>query len=239
MDRDEHAAIIPVYVETGSKRTFAGALDWPGWCRSGRDEAGALAALVDCGPRYASMLRTVGLSVAGGFKAPADASGLSVVERLPGNATTDFGAPDAVPASDFLPLAGAELERQQAILDACWQAFAASGAAAEGKELRKGPRGGGRDLEGIRAHVLNAASAYLGRLGWKFTPSGAGGPGGTSGDLLRIQAACREAIETAAHQGLPPVGPRGGARWQLRYQVRRLAWHILDHAWEIEDRIQL
>jgi hypothetical protein len=39
------AASTPVYPEVGSRRTFAGALDWPGWCRSGRKEELALEAL--------------------------------------------------------------------------------------------------------------------------------------------------------------------------------------------------
>ena len=24
--------------------------------------------------------------------------------------------------------------------------------------------------------------------------------------------------------------------WPVRYAARRIAWHVLDHAWEIEDR---
>ena len=35
---------LNVYLEIGSRRTFAAALDWPGWCRMGRDEAAALQA---------------------------------------------------------------------------------------------------------------------------------------------------------------------------------------------------
>jgi hypothetical protein len=41
---------IDVYLEAGQKRTFAGALAWPGWCRNGRDETSALQALFDYGP---------------------------------------------------------------------------------------------------------------------------------------------------------------------------------------------
>lgn len=41
---------VPVYVETGSKRVYAGAVDWPGSDRGGRDEASALRSLVDAGP---------------------------------------------------------------------------------------------------------------------------------------------------------------------------------------------
>ena len=33
---------IKVFVEMGKKKTFAGAVDWPGWCRSDRDEKMAL-----------------------------------------------------------------------------------------------------------------------------------------------------------------------------------------------------
>src|SRR5438067_302187 len=32
----------------------------------------------------------------------------------------------------------------------------------------------------------------------------------------------------------PPTGDRG---WPVRYAARRMAWHVLDHAWEMEDRV--
>jgi hypothetical protein len=40
-----------IYLEVGSKRVFAVAMERPGWCRSGRDEDAALKALVAYGPR--------------------------------------------------------------------------------------------------------------------------------------------------------------------------------------------
>ena len=80
---------INVYLEIGQKRTFAGALDWPGWCRAGRDEAAALQALCDYGPRYARVLHGATID----FQSPTEISEFNVVERLVGNATTDFGAP--------------------------------------------------------------------------------------------------------------------------------------------------
>ena len=43
---------INAYLEIGRKRTFAGVMEWPGWCRMGRDEAAALQALFEAGPRY-------------------------------------------------------------------------------------------------------------------------------------------------------------------------------------------
>src|SRR3990172_8504342 len=102
---------IKVYLEQGSKRVFAGALDWPGWCRSGRDEGTALQALLDYGPRYAGVLRPARL----GVQAPADASAFAGVERLEGNPTTDFGAPAVAPSSDARPVDDAELRRFQAL----------------------------------------------------------------------------------------------------------------------------
>ena len=84
-----------MYLEVGARRVFAGALDWPGWCRSGRDEESAVGALVEYAPRYARGVKRA----AGGFTAPKDPSALRVMERLKGNATTDFGAPGIAPAS--------------------------------------------------------------------------------------------------------------------------------------------
>src|ERR671932_2604159 len=56
----QSSAPIEVYLEIGKKRTFAGALDWPGWCRGGRDEPSALQALLADGPRYARVLDATG-----------------------------------------------------------------------------------------------------------------------------------------------------------------------------------
>ena len=42
---------VDVYIETGQKRALAVALDWPGWCRSGRDDSSALEALLQAAPR--------------------------------------------------------------------------------------------------------------------------------------------------------------------------------------------
>ncbi|MBX7251781.1 MAG: hypothetical protein K1X50_07340, partial [Candidatus Promineofilum sp.] len=46
---------MDIYLEEGAKRMFAGALEWPGWCRAGRDEAAARRALLDYAPRYAAV----------------------------------------------------------------------------------------------------------------------------------------------------------------------------------------
>jgi hypothetical protein len=221
---------IEVYLEIGQKRTFASVIDWPGWCRIGRDEDSALQALLDYGPRYARVLRSARL----GFKAPADVSAFAVVERLEGTTTTDFGAPDVAPSSDTKPVNEAELRRFQKLLRACWRAFDAAVKAASGKELRKGPRGGGRDIEGIIRHVLGADEGYLARLAWKLEKSEAKD---LSEELSRTRQAILKALAAAAHGEVAERGPRGGVHWTPRYFVRRVAWHVLDHIWEIEDRV--
>ena len=220
---------IDVYLETGEKRIFAGAIDWPGWCRSGRDEEAALHALVGYGPRYASVLD----GFVPGFQAPAEASSLSVIEQLKGNATTNFGAPGIAPTLDSRPVSEVELHTFQKFLEACWRTFAGAVEAARGKELRKGPRGGGRELEDIARHVLDSHNGYLNALGWKATKEEKAGLDQQIDQALRADL---DGLAASARGEIAAVGPRGGARWSPRYFVRRVAWHILDHAWEIEDR---
>ncbi|MGH2406584.1 MAG: hypothetical protein ACRDF7_00710 [Candidatus Limnocylindrales bacterium] len=219
---------IEAYFEVGAKRTFAGAIEWPGWCRSGRDEASALAALHDYAPRYAKVLAQTKLDFALD-DAPID---FDIVERLKGDATTDFGAPGQAPSSDDRPVTDADGGRLRAILEACWVALDRAVADAMGVDLAKGPRGGGRELDGIVDHVIDAEGGYLSRLGWKVPP----GPRDRLDRLTRTRTAALEAFDAAAHGKVEREGPRGGRRITARYFVRRTAWHALDHAWEIEDR---
>ncbi|MBI4730028.1 MAG: hypothetical protein HY775_11120 [Acidobacteria bacterium] len=214
--------MIRVYLETGARRSFAGALEWPGWCRSRRDEGSALEALLIYAPRFQAAIG----SAVRGFTAPASAAELKVAERLDGNATTDFGAPAMPPAADSRPAEAADLEKLHAILRACWDAFDRSAAAASGADLRKGPRGGGRNLEAIVAHVLDAERMYLARLGGA-RPKGAG--------MADEREAFLDALARRAG-GAPPARASRSVPWTPRYAVRRSAWHVLDHAWEIEDR---
>jgi hypothetical protein len=220
---------VEVYLEIGGTRTFAVALDWPGWCRSGRDEASALQAFYDYGPRYARALQTMGLQ----FRAPCEASALVVVERLTGNATTNFGAPSLALSRDTEPVDPTELQRYQAVLHACWRTFDAAVQAATGQALSKGPRGGGRDLAKIIQHIRDADAGYLTSLGGKLKPRD---EDKQSEALAHIRQAILDTLVSAARGEAPARGPRGGVRWTPRYFVRRVAWHELDHAWEIEDR---
>lgn len=218
---------IRTYVEIGAKRTFAAAIEWPGWSRSAREEDTALETLCSYGSRYARVLRGTRL----GFEAPADPSAFTVLERLEGDATTDFGAPSIAPKADGRRITDTELRRLRTILRACWRSFDRSVDAARGAVLARGPRGGGRDLGKIVDHVVGAEVGYLGGLGWRV------GAGSETNALDRTRSTVLEALEHAVREGVPAVGPRGGRRWLPRYFVRRVAWHVLDHAWEIGDRV--
>jgi len=213
-----------VYVELGAKRTFACALDWPGWARSAPRraamgdpdaEAAALEAFAGYLGRYASVV-AAGTT---GVEAPS-VDRLEVVQRLPGDMTTDFGAPGSIPDVDSAPLPDGEAARLGQLLGACWTYLDAVAAAAPA-ELRKGPRGGGRDRDAVVAHVIEAERSYLRKLG--VSTGKAVAPADWRAQLL---------------DGLSGRRPVPIGSWPLRYLVRRTAWHVLDHAWEIEDRSQ-
>ena len=224
---------MDVYLETGPKKSFACALDWPGYCRSGTTDADALEALARYGDRY---LAAVG--DASGFSPPKSAKDLVVREHLKGGSGTDFGIPSAEAKADARPVDASELSRLRSLLTASWTAFDGIAKAAAGHELRKGPRGGGRDLDKIAGHVLEAEEAYvkvIGRSTADLREALAG-----SGD--RMAAVRKLALDTMADRarGVPlPENPRRRAKiWSVRYFARRSAWHALDHAWEIEDRAE-
>jgi hypothetical protein len=215
------AGAIPVYLELGEKRVFASAVDWPGWTRSGNDEKAAMESLAAYASRYALVPKTARVDFAAGAK-PA----FKVLERVKGNATTDFGAPGIPASTDTEPLSRQEAERICALLVASWKEFDAVVAKAPA-ELRKGPRGGGRDRDKIADHIIDAESAYVTKLGLKLKT-----PARQDATALRAwRNAITDAIKASA--GGPQTGEK---RWPPRYVARRMAWHLLDHAWEIEDR---
>ena len=210
-----------VVIEQGSKRTFAAALDWPGWCRSAKDERGALAALGAYGARYAPVAKKARVA----FE-PRSAATFRVVQHVAGTATTDFGAPDAVAKRDVTPLAAAEAKRIAALVNAAWLTFDRVVADAPA-QLRKGPRGGGRDRDAMVDHVLGAESAYARKLGLRLKPPALDDRTG----IKAFRAAIIEVLGKGSNG--KPLIDRG---WPQRYAARRIAWHALDHAWEIQDR---
>src|SRR5437867_732416 len=218
---------VEVYLERGSKRVFAGAIEWPGWSRSGRDEDAALQALADYGHRYKKALGRAAANLAPP-KGPAE---LAVVQRLKGDATTDFGAPGKTPSADRRPLGEREADRWAAILRSSWRAFDRAADAAVGVPLRKGPRGGGRELDAMVAHVLDPERAYVTRLGGtERMPSDRE----IGAQMAAVRDGFVEAFLIRARGEPAPKPRRSGKLWAPRYAVRRSAWHALDHAWEIE-----
>jgi hypothetical protein len=222
---------INIYLESGKKKVFASAEDWPGWSRAGRNEDQALQALFDYGPLYARVLNKGGMD----FQPPQELSQLIVLERQSGNSTTDFGAPAIIPDADNEPFDIEVFEFSRNLLQASWLAFDSALQAAAGRELRKGPRGGGRDVDKIITHVLEADRGYLTRIAWKHKLDS---EEDFDSQLSSTRQAMINALKVAVNEGLPERGPRGGIIWPPRYFVRRAAWHVLDHAWEIEDRIE-
>src|SRR5207302_7371668 len=129
--------VTDVCLEASGKRVFASAIDWPGWCRSGRTDEGALETLAEYASRYAAVVG------AAGIRFPRNAAAtLHVVETVPGSATTDFGAPGGIAKLDAKSASVTEAERIAVLVEACWSVFDTVMGAAPAA-LRKGPRGGG------------------------------------------------------------------------------------------------
>jgi hypothetical protein len=212
-------ASTPVYLEVGRTRVFAVMVDWPGWARSGRTTPAALEALTAYQGRYARV------AARAGYPLPDDvAADLAVVEELAGDATTEFGAPGRVPDLDRAALTGEDARRLADLVAASWAELdeVAAGAPAQ---LRKGPRGGGRDRDDVMRHVLAAETSYARKIGVRMREP-------QVGDLEAI-AAFRAQVRRALQAG-DLARPATG--WPIRYAARRIGWHVLDHAWEIEDR---
>ena len=207
--------------EATAKKAFAWAVDWPGWCRAGKDVELARSAVLEYAPRYAAVVRTAGLTFP-----ELDGARIDLVESVEGGTGTEFGVPSSITPLDRLTLTTDEAGRFAVLVDAAWDVFdtVASKAPAE---LRKGPRGGGRDRDKMIGHVLEADHAYAREIGVRMPPP-------HPGERLAIDAE-REAMLEVLRR--PTDGsPLAGKRWPTRYAARRIAWHALDHAWEMEDR---
>jgi hypothetical protein len=212
-----------VYIETGNKRAFACSLGWPGLARSGKTEDAALAALA-C---YVSRYSPVAARAAVDFDLSDDQNWRGV-ERVPTRSGgADFGVPTTVLVSDYGDLAAEEASRTAALLSASWE-FLDSVAARAPLELRKGPRGGGRDRDAVVAHVAAAEQLFGRKVGLKLPVPAPGDRDVVVANRTAVLQWCRSGqAYPGAHDAWPP-----------RYAARRLIWHVLDHAWEIEDRRQ-
>jgi hypothetical protein len=207
-----------IYLELAGKKAIAWSLEWPGWCRIRTSEEAAIQALIDTEARYRLIAQRAGL-----IFAPDD---LVVIERLTGDGNTAWGVPSVLAPIETKPIDAATARRYVLLLRASWDMLEET-VAASPAELRKGPRGGGRDRDEIRRHVIEAERAYARKIGVRHKPF-------EMNDKSALNA-MREEITVVLSRGSDGE-PLVSGGWNVSYAVRRFAWHVVDHIWEIEDR---
>jgi hypothetical protein len=217
---------VRTVIERGpkDKRSVAFAIDWPGWSRGAKSADLALETLESYRERYRPVAHLAGLW------REFDASGpLETVEDKVGTGSTDFWGISFSPSSlEDEPMDQAELERGIALLQACW-AFFDGVAARVSPEMRKGPRGGGRDRDRIIRHTIrNESEEFAKRVGLRIPEEAALSPDG-----LRRH---RESYVAAMRAYNAGEVERRMRSWTLPFLIRHSAYHTLDHAWEMEDK---
>lgn len=214
---------IRVMLEHGKKkRVVASAFDWPGWDRSTNLGGDVLAVLESYRQRFAKVAELAGYG--DGFGRLGD---LEVVEQVEGIGMTDYhGVSGRAATVEHDAMTEADFERKLALLGASWTTFDDT-AARVSVALQKGPRGGGREKDKIIRHV-NGSEIH------EFAPKvGVKVPLETIEDPNALHAyrdAFADAIRHHHARGKP------ARSWALQFLIRRCAWHMLDHAWELEDR---
>ena len=213
-------------VERGpkAKRAVAFALDWPGWSRGARTPELALEVLESYRARYRPVASIAGMAET------FDAAGpLEVVEDGVGTGSTDFWGISFSPSTaERGPMSEADLERGITLLRACWTFF--DGVAARvSPEMRRGPRGGGRDRDRIIRHTVRTESEMFAKQVGLRVPEGAA----LTPDGLREH---REAYVAAMRAYNAGEVARRMRSWTLPFLIRHSAFHVLDHAWEMEDK---
>lgn len=217
---------VRVVTEHGpkGKKSVAFALDWPGWSRGAKTPEQALEILESYRDRYRPA------AVAAGFGDDFDAEGdLEVVEDRVGTGSTDFWGISFAPSSfeQQDPMDVEEMERKILLLQATWSYFD-DVAARVSPEMRKGPRGGGRDRDRIVRHTIRTESEdFAKRLGIRIPEEAALTPAG-----LREH---RERYVEAMRTYNAGEGKRMRS-WTLAFLIRHSAFHVMDHAWEMEDK---
>lgn len=217
---------VRTVIERGpkGKRSVAFALDWPGWNRGAKSPEVALETLESYRERYRTVADLAGMA------REFDAAGpLEIVEDRVGPGSTDFWGISFAPSStEQGPIDEAEFDRKIALLQASWTFF--DGVAARvSPEMRKGPRGGGRDRDRIIRHVIrNESEEFAKQVGLRIPEEGALTPDGLRHYRTDYVAAMR-----AYNAGEVEKPMRS---WSLSFLIRHSAFHTLDHSWEMEDK---
>ncbi len=212
---------IRVMIEIGKKQKkwVAVAFDWPGWERNGKSEEEALQVLEQYRPRFRKVAELAGLAEA--FDGAGD---LDIVERVGGSSTADFfGVSQISAASEYEQMSEEACERKLALLRACWSYFDDTHPRVSA-ELQKGPRGGGRDRDLIVRHTYGAETEYARKVGIREEPER------TPAGLRIYREDFQNAIRALNAEGKP------ARTWTLQFLIRRTCYHMLDHAWEMEDK---
>jgi hypothetical protein len=214
---------LRVILEMGKKRrVVAGAMDWPGLDRWGTSEDDAIEKLLSYVPRYADVAEGAGKKTA--F---ARARDVEVVERVPGSSSTDFWGIAHVPSQiEAEVLSPADLERRLDLLQATWAYFDDVAARVSG-DLRPGPRSAGRTHDQIVRHVYYNEPEQFSRKVEVRTPVD---KVLTTDGLAMHRQEYLDAIRAYNAEGKP------ARTWPIQFLVRRTAHHVMDHAWEMEDR---
>src|SRR5438105_2537899 len=205
------------------KKVVAFAIDWPGWSRGAKAPDLALATLESYRRRYRP------IALAAGMADEYDTAGpLDVIEDRIGTGSTDFWGISFSPSSfEQGQMDDTEIDRKINLLRASW-AFFDSVAARVSAEMRKGPRGGGRDRDRIIRHTIRTESEdFAKRVGLRIPEEGALAP-----DAL---AAYRKAYVAAMRSYNRGEGKRMQS-WTLPFLIRHSHFHGMDHAWEMEDK---
>ena len=205
------------------KRAVAFAVDWPGWSRGAKTPELALAMLESYRERYRPV--AVAARMADEFDA---AGSLDVVEDRVGTGSTDFWGISFSPSGvEHEPMDDTEVDRKIRLLRACWKCFDAV-AARVSAELRKGPRGGGRDRDQIIRHSIRTESEeFTKRVGLGVPAGGALTPMGLR-DYRETYVATMRAYNAGEGKRM--------RSWNLPFLIRHSAFHAMDHAWEMEDK---
>lgn len=204
------------------KKVVVYAPDWPGLERGAKTPELAIERLTSYISRYAAIAQLAGLS--GAFASVGEPN---VVETYPGTGSTDFwGISFAFSAYDQQPVSDTELERELALMRACWAYFDEVRYRVS-DELRKGPRGGGRDRENVVRHVIGVEYDWGKGIGVEPLPEG---EWRDDAKLRAYHNAYADAIRTCH------AGGKTAKKWPLRYLIRHTAFHTLDHTWEMEDK---
>ena len=217
---------VRTVIERGpkEKRSVAFGIDWPGWSRGAKSAELALETLESYRERYRPIADLAGLEREFDTAGP-----LEIIEEKVGTGSTDFwGISFSPSATEHGPMPKAELERGITLLRACWGFF--DGVTARvSPEMRKGPRGGGRDRDRIIRHTIRTESEdFAKQVGIRIPEEGALTPDG-----LRQH---REAYIAAMRAYNAGQVERRMRSWTLPFLIRHSAYHTLDHAWEMEDK---